>query len=142
MKKTIFVSCFLLFQLCSFADPIEKVKQAFQTVFPSAENVRWYEGDGYVEAVFDERDKKHRVKYASNGTVISARSDYYGKDLCPFLKAKVANRFPKQKVYGVTELQSQEELSYRLILEDDKQWIHVDANVNGEMTVVEQYKKA
>jgi hypothetical protein len=128
----------------SFANPPvnEKVLGIFSKVFPAVENAKWYEYENYYEAYFDKDDIKCRVRFDLDGKILSTIRYYGEKTVCPFLKAKVSQKFPGKKIFGVTEVNSDYELSYNFVLEDEKNWVHVKADGTGQMEVTDKFKKA
>jgi len=144
MKKLSFLLIFSFATMFSFANPNvnEKVLKVFKGVFPTVENAKWYEYETYYEVYFDKDDIKCRIKYDLDGKVISTLRHYEEKSLSPFLKAKVAQRFPGKRIFGITEINSENEMIYDIVLEDDKNWMHVQADAIGQMSVTEKFKKA
>lgn len=119
----------------------EKVLKVFKTVFPQIENAKWYEYETYYEVYFDRDDIKCRIKYDLDGKILSTLRHYEEKTLSPFLKAKVAQKFAGKKIFGITEVNSENELTYNIVLEDDKNWIHVQSDATGQMSVTEKFRK-
>ena len=120
----------------------EKVLKVFKSVFPMVENAKWYEYETYYEVYFDKDAIKTRIKYDLDGKVLSTLRHYEEKSLSPFLKAKIALRYPGKKIFGVTEMNTESELTYNIVLEDDKNWFHVQSDAIGQMSVTEKFKKA
>ena len=144
MKKTFLILVIVCAASVSFANPSvnEKVLKQFNIVFPSVQNVKWYEFDDFYQVYFDQGDVKCRIKYDLEGHIISTIR-YYGESMVsPFLKAKLAQRFPDKKIFGVTELNSDNEITYDFVLEDEKNWMHVKSDAIGQMSVTEKFKKA
>ena len=144
MKKLILLLLVCATTCLAYAKPPvnEKVLKVFKTVFPQIENAKWYEYETYYEVYFDRDDVKCRIKYDLDGRVLSTLRHYEEKTLCPFLKAKLSQKFAGKKIFGVTEVNSENELTYNIVLEDDKNWIHVQADATGQMSVTEKFKKA
>ena len=145
MKKILVLLLLLSAAATSFATPPsvnEKVLKVFQEAFPGVENARWYEYDDYYQVYFDNGDVKCRIKYDLKGQLISTIRYYGEKTVCPFLKAKVTQKFPGKKIFGVTEMNSENEISYEFILEDEKTWTKVTSDATGQMTVTSKFKKA
>ena len=144
MKKLILLLFILASTCVAFANPPvnEKVLKVFKTVFPQIENAKWYEYETYYEVYFDRDDVKCRIKYDLDGKVLSTLRHYEEKTLPPFLKAKLSQKFAGKKIFGVTEVNSENELTYNIVLEDDKNWIHVQSDATGQMSVTEKFKKA
>lgn len=144
MKKIILIAAVLgSFSFTNIHAAInEKVLKTFAQTFPSAMNAKWYEYENSYEVYFDKDDIKCRINYDFDGNVISTRRDYLEKDLTPFIKSKVNKQFPDKKIFGITEMTSNEEMYYLVILEDDKKWWHVKADGTGQLTVTQRYNKA
>ena len=144
MKKLLLLLTFTAATFVAFANtPVnEKVLKVFKMVFPQIENAKWYEYETYYEVYFDREDVKCRIKYDLDGKVLSTLRHYEEKTLSPFLKAKLSQKFAGKKIFGVTEVNSENELTYNIVLEDDKNWIHVQSDATGQMSVTEKFKKA
>ena len=144
MKKILLT--LVIFATVSFAyanTPVsEKVLKIFSNTFPGVENAKWYEYETYYEAYFDKDDIKCRVRFDLDGKVMNTIRYYGEKTVSPFLKAKIAQKYPGKKIFGVTEVNNEYELSYNFVLEDEKNWIHVKADGTGQMEVTEKFKKA
>jgi hypothetical protein len=120
----------------------EKVISSFNEVFPGVVNAKWYEYSNYYEVVFVNHDISHRIKYGLQGEVLSVRRDYTEKDLPLFILSKVKSNYKGKRIFGVTEITSEESVSYNIVLEDAKQWITVKSDEIGNMSVVRKLKKA
>ena len=47
-----------------------------------------------------------------------------------------------KKIFGVTEDNSEVGLDYRIVLEDEKRWYHVNSDESGNLHLFKKYKKA
>lgn len=56
--------------------------------------------------------------------------------------AKVKEKFPGKKIFGVTEVTTCDGIVYTIVLEDDKNWTTITSNEIGNLTVVQKLKKA
>ncbi len=82
------------------------------------------------------------ISYDEEGNILRSRR-YYFEDMLPLLiKAKIDKRYSDKKIYGITELASDAEVAYYIILEDDKNWLTVKSDSYGNMTIYQQFKKA
>ncbi|GAA4751231.1 hypothetical protein [Flavisolibacter ginsenosidimutans] len=144
MKKIALVLVVMIAAFYANAKPpvSEKVLKIFSSTFPGVENPRWYEYENYYEAYFDTGDVKCRAKFDTNGKLISTIRYYGEKMVSPYLKAKLAAKFPGKTIFGVTEVNSENELTYNFVLEDSKTWTHVKSDGTGQMEVTEKFKKA
>jgi len=144
MKKIFVLLLMISAASFSFANPPvnEKVLKVFHDVFPAIENAKWYENENYYEVYFDNNDVKCRIRYDLNGKVLSTTRYYLEKSMVPFLRAKVAQKYPGKKVFGITEINSEEQLIYEVVLEDSKHWYTVQSDAIGQMSVTQKLQKA
>ena len=143
MKKILF-GIALLFTTTAFAanPPVdEKVSKIFNETFPNAENIKWYEFETSYEVLFDSNKVSCRIKYDLKGKVISVRRDYKEKDLSLYIVAKLKENYNGKKIFGVTEISSEEGVSYTIVLEDDTHWLTVSATASGNMNLQGKSKK-
>jgi hypothetical protein len=144
MKKIFFaiaLACITTFAVA--APPVnEKVLKIFQSVFPDVQNARWYESESHYEVYFERGEMKCRIRYDHNGKVMTTIRYYEEKDLPPFLRLKITQKYPGKKIFGVTEMNTDSELSYHVVLEDNQNWYNVTADALGHMSLTEKFKKA
>lgn len=143
------IAVFLVVLLCSaysaFAkSPVVKdvVLKAFAQSFPKVENATWCEYGDCYEVYFEKNDIKCRIKYDQDGNIISARRDYTEENLCPFLRARINEKYPGKKIFGITEIMSGDATNYLIVLEDDKHWYHISADTNGQLSIQKKLVKA
>ncbi len=148
MKKLIF----LLLAAISFStatlasaspDASERILKLFRSEFPKIEKPVFYDyGDSYM-VYFKENDSSSgRVYYNLDGEMIKTIKYYSADGLDPFIKAKVNRKYKGKKIFGVTEITTNTDHSYRIVLEDDKKWYTVDADDTGSMSLEQKLKKA
>ena len=147
MKKSIaslLVICAVSIAAMSFDNPpvTEKVLKQFSTSFPTVVDAKWFEGDNYFDVYFEKEETKYNIRYDRNGRILSTRNYYPGSRLAPFLKCKVAEKFPDKTIFGVTEITNSEELYLVVVLEDKDTWTKVLTDATGQLTVLEKLKKA
>ena len=128
----------------AFAAPpvTEKVLQKFKASFPAVQEVTWYEGSNYYEAYFEKDNVKYHLFYDKEGRITGSRNYYVGEKLCPFLKAKVAEKYPGKTIFGVTEITTGEERYYVMALEDEKTWTNIRVDAVGQIQVLDKMQKA
>jgi hypothetical protein len=145
MKKSLIISISMMaFSLALYAnvEVNEKVLKSFKETFPKAEQVNWQEySDNYV-VNFMELGIRERITYDKDGNFVSATRYYLEENLPTNILFKVKKKFPGQKVFGVTELETDTSVDYYIKLVDDSNWTTVKSDVSGVMEVVEKYKKA
>lgn len=143
MKKIMFVLTLTALVSFAYATPTvnEKVLRSFTTIFPAVENTKWYEYPDHYEAYFDAGDVKCRVKFDTDGKILSTIRYYSEKQVSPFLKAKLMQKYPGKAIFGVTEVNNDNELTYNFVLEDSNCWTHVRSDAMGQMETTEKFKK-
>jgi hypothetical protein len=143
MKK-MFLALAVLASTLALANPgvDEKIEKKFKEAFPKAEKVTWYESDSYYEVLFTNNQVTCRLWYNHNGNVTKTERYYKAEGLSPFLLAKLNKRFEGKKVFGVTEINTESELTYHIVLEDEKRWYQVTADASGNLRLEKKMSKA
>lgn len=142
MKKLL-LAAVLVFSFSAFAAPVpENVRIKFVNQYPTADAVTWHEYDTYYVVTFQSNGIACQLRYDLTGNVISLRRAYYEKDLSPYLIEKVKQHYPNKKIFGITEFTTSAGITYEIILEDHKSWLHVRSDANGEMTQFKKLRKA
>ena len=100
-------------------------------------------GGNITEAVSNENTGIVSTKKVldEEGNIRYTIRNYSEEVLPPFIASKVHKKFPGKKVWGVTEISSEEGIQYKVFLQDDKKWYHVSANSSGEVYLDEWYYK-
>lgn len=144
MKKTFVILVLLLATTVSFATPpvTEKVLKNFSVAFPSVQDARWFEGENHYDVYFEKDKVKYNIRYDLNGKIMSTRNYYSGEKLCPFLKAKVAEKYPTKSIFGVTEITNNQEMFCVINLEDAKSWTTIRIDSVGQITELEKMTKS
>src|SRR5215213_3170424 len=133
MKRVLY-GLVLLLSTTSFAatPPVdEKITSHFSQTFPAALDAKWYEYETFYEVFFINNQITCRVQYDLRGNIISARRDYFEKDLSLFIVAKVKEKYPGKKIFGVTEITTTNGVSYNIVLEDEKNWTTITSDDSG-----------
>jgi hypothetical protein len=145
MKKILI--CLSLFAALSAAaasppEVTEKVLKAFEQTFSKATDVVWHEMPNFYEARFMQSEMIVRAHYDKEGNLLQT-TRYYQEDMLPInILTKLKKKYPGKSVYGVTELAVQDEVSYYITLQDDKNWYIVTSDSWGTMETTTKYKKA
>ncbi len=144
MKKIIIAAAAaILFTSVSFAaEPTQKVLDAFKKTFEQAKDVTWQDVDNKYEANFSQNNITFRIMYDQEGNVVKSIRYYYGPTLPIFIQAKLAKKYDGKTVFGVTEISTDSELTYYIILEDKSTWTHVQSDAFGNMYTEKKLKKA
>lgn len=144
MKKILII----LFAICTVSTTYahttvnEKVLKTFNSSFPNAQQPIWSEYAEFYEVYFEEDHIKCRIQYDFDGNVIATRRDYLADKLCPFVKSKIEKKYPGKKIFGITEITSDDTLTYYIIMEDDKSWTDLTVTAQGNVVGTEKLRKA
>ena len=150
MKKLLaFGVCLVMLTTQTFAnvDPSvdnvnEKVLRSFQETFPVVEEVKWKEYDTYYTVSFKQHEIQSEVRYDKEGNFLSSLR-YYKEDMLPLsVLHQLKKKYAKKTVFGVTELIVGSDVAYFIKLEDEKIWMTVKADQNGNMSIYEKFKKS
>jgi hypothetical protein len=67
---------------------------------------------------------------------------YTEKNLPVSIQCNIQKKYTDAKVFGVTELTTENSVEYYIKLETPNSWITVRSDADGNMQVTEKYKKA
>ena len=145
MKKLIILTCLFATLSVAASNPpevTEKVLKAFNETFMKATDVVWHETQNYYEASFKQSEVISRAIYDANGTLIRT-TRYYSQENLPInILTRVKKKYAGKSVYGVTELSTEDVVSYHITLQDEKNWYIVIADNWGNLELSKKFKKA
>jgi hypothetical protein len=147
IQKTLFtLVCFMTLTAGAFATDgftiSEKMLNSFKKTFPDAQQVKWLEQADRYTVNFSENGVLTKIDYDKDGNFISSLRYYKEKNLPINILCRLQKKYADKKVFGVTEMTTDAAVEYYIKLEDDENWITVKSNADGNMQVVEKYKKA
>jgi len=138
--------CFMTLTAGAFATDgftiSEKILNSFRQTFPDAQQVKWLEQADRYTVNFKENGILTKIDYDKDGNFISSLRYYTEKNLPINILCRLQKKYADKKVFGVTEMTSESTVEYYIKLEDDQNWITVKSNADGNMQVVEKYRKA
>jgi hypothetical protein len=151
MKKLTVLIIALTFGAVTFAsDPggiDEKLIQSFQSSFPKAEKVNWYELQNAYVVNFVENGIRGRITYRKDGAS-TQYTRYYTEELLPFVvQSNIKQNYPGKSIYGVIEVSTvsksgnQSKVDYYVKMQDARHWTMVKADMDGNTRLVEKFKK-
>ena len=73
--------------------------------------------------------------------VLSTTSYYTEQNLSPVIRAKVSGKYPGKKIFGVTEVSNNENVTYHIVLEDDKYWYNIKSDATGLIKLEKKLKR-
>jgi hypothetical protein len=150
--KSIIVASWMLFGFIrSYAhDPgeiDEKLMLAFRKTFPNAEKVNWQETrETFIISFLDEGINTD-ITYSKEGTFLRSVRYYDEKNLPLQLRIITKEQYPGRKIFGVTEVSTITNGShhlralYYIKLEDEKGWLTLESDADGNSRVVEAFEK-
>ena len=147
MKKIIFACLVTIASSTSiFAAPAslvtEKVLKVFHEAFPEVKQSSWYTFDNYYEVYFTNPDNSScRIDYSPDGILLSTTRYYTEQNLSPAIRAKVNEKYPGKKIFGVTEVSNSEKVTYNIVLEDDKNWYNIESDATGFIRLNKKLEK-
>ena len=120
----------------------DKLLQAFKQTFPDAQQVKWAEQEDKYMVNFKQGDVLTKIEYDKDGNFLSSLRYYSEKNLPVSILCRLQKKYADKKVFGVTEMTTDSAVEYYIKLEDETTWITVRSNADGNMQVIEKYKKA
>jgi len=139
---------FLLSSFCVSAATIddagtvnEKVLRSFNTVFADASKVQWSQSGDHFFVSFSQNDITVRAEYDKKGNLLSSLRYYDAQHLPLNILCKVKKDYPNKNIDVVTEVSIPEGIAYLIQLQDDKGWTILRSDVNGELSVKDEFEK-
>lgn len=120
----------------------EKVLKAFKETFVKATDVVWHEMDHSYEANFKQAEIVTRAIYDAEGNLLRTTRYYLEESLPIHILTKLKKRYSGKSVFGVTEISENEDVSYYISLQDDKNWYIVKSDSWGSTELTKKYRKA
>jgi hypothetical protein len=146
MKKYLALFYALVIGLNSFAFKPktinEKLLNFFKENFPRAQNVIWKELEEVYTVDFIEDGIRMNIIYEKDGSFFKSTRYYLEQNLPYYLKVNILKRYPNDKIFGITEVSTISEILYYVKLEDAKVWVTLEVDSQGNLSVVEKFKKA
>ncbi len=147
IRKSLFVTaCLLSLSAGVFANEnftiSDKLLQAFKQTFPDAQQVKWSEQEDKYMVNFKQGEVLTKIEYDRDGNFVSSLRYYSEKNLPVSILCRLQKKYGDKKIFGVTEMTTESAVEYYIKLEDETSWITVRSNADGNMQVIEKYKKA
>ena len=120
----------------------EKLLHSFNERFPDAEQISWQELPKTYIVNFVEYGVRSRIVYDKQGAFISSTRYYQERDLPYYLLNILRKRYTGKTIFAVTEQTTDTEVEYYVKLQDDKIWLTIRMDSNGNLDIVEKYRKA
>jgi hypothetical protein len=145
MKKYfVMLFCFALccVSIAAYCSEVnEKVLKSFKATFPNAQNVSWQTVPERCTVQFRQNGIQTIVNYDYEGNLLSA-TRYYGEDNLPInIIVALKDKYPEKKIFGVTEVSTDQMVNYFVKMQDDTTWVTVKTDPEGNTEVVEKFNK-
>jgi hypothetical protein len=149
MKKlrTLFAAAAILVATSAFATPgpdkvSERVKSEFEKSFAGASNVKWEVKDDFYFATFDLNAKEVSAAYNEVGELLGVSRVLETCELPFSVSFAVAQNYSGYNVAKTaTEITYEGQTSYYVNVENDKKFLKLKCNTNGEIVVDKKVKK-
>ncbi|MEO6001313.1 MAG: hypothetical protein ABIN89_30960 [Chitinophagaceae bacterium] len=152
MKKFIILLVAIVMSAGTFAHNIsdidKKLVQSFKSQFPNAQEVSWYELPDTYEVYFIEEGIRTRITYWKKAFLVQFLRHYQEKNLPSYIQYRIKKEFPDKTIHGITELstitgpEKNVKVVYDIKLVDNENWWTIKLNNDGNLKVVEKFKKA
>ena len=145
-KRTLLLACCLVTVSAGVfaadsATISDKLLDAFQRTFPDAKQVKWLEEPTGYQVTFHQNDILTKVEYDRDGHFLSSLRYYSEKNLPVTVLCQLQKKYAGKKIWGVTEESTETSTDYYVKLVDDRNWYTIRCDGEGNMQVVEKYKK-
>ena len=144
MKKVFYLAVLLTGLTAAAANPpeiSEKVINAFNATFTEAENVSWKELDNSCQADFKISEIAVRAIYDNDGKLLQTIRYYDEKYLPSNIVAKLKSKEAGKEIFGVTEIVTENEVAYHIVLKDQKNWYWVKSDPLGNLELTQKLKR-
>ena len=146
MKKLLFIAAMLTSLISSAiptpSDVTDRILRAFKETFKGAKEITWHEYPDYYQANFKQDEVQIRAQYSDDGTLLKTIRYYGESQLIPNIVARLKKKYAGKEIFGVTEVSSNEELTFVINLRDNDHWYIVKSDVLGNLEQTEKYTRA
>ncbi|HVZ56672.1 MAG TPA: hypothetical protein VG870_08445 [Chitinophagaceae bacterium] len=144
MKKSIIAMLMIASLAVHASGPVdvnEKIMRAFKQTFSLAQDVVWHQQGQVYQASFWQNDINIRAKYDEGGNLLQTIRYYAERNLPPNILAHLKNKYGNRSVFGVTEVTSENEVTYFVTMQDARHWYTVKADMYGNSEQTEKIRK-
>lgn len=124
-------------------DGSEKIQKIFHHDFPEVSNSSITKADNFYIVSFKNEDNQSLCKifYDENGNTVQTIRYYEGDKLAPFIRSKIGSKYKGKSIFMVTEVTSEDEHYYEVMIQDAQSLWIVYAKDDGTMHVQKKFKK-
>jgi hypothetical protein len=145
MKKYLFIVYFSMVGFSAMAAGRtinEKLLLVFRETYPNAVQVSWMEYPETYTVYFVEQGIRSTIIFNKDGTFVRS-TRYYQEEFLPYyLVAAIREKYHEKKIYSITEVSSPNNVEYFVKLVDDKYWMTLKLDSEGNIRILEKFRKA
>jgi hypothetical protein len=141
MKKTVLAVAITMLSLSAAATPSDPLIRLFSRTFPDAKYIRWTEEREYYLVTFTQNDTRCMIWYDKEDTFVYSLRYCQENELPLHVLLAVKKRYHDKHIDGVTEITTQHDVTYTLILSDNKKLSVVDVTALGEISPKYSFQK-
>jgi hypothetical protein len=141
LKKAVLAIAIMMLSLSAAASPGEPLIRLFNNTFPDAKDIRWMEEKEYHIVSFTLNNTLYRIWYDKKDRfVYSLRYCQENELPMPVLLA-IKKKHRDKQIKGVTEITTQQDVTYELILSDNNKWYVAHITAYGEILLKYTFRK-
>ncbi|MEO8822774.1 MAG: hypothetical protein ABI366_04305 [Ginsengibacter sp.] len=124
-------------------DGLAKIERIFHHDFPEVNNSSITKaGNFYIVSFKKEANQSLcKVFYDKNGNTVQTIRYYEGDKLAPFIRSKIRSKYEGKSIFMVTEVASENEHYYEVMLQDAQSLWVVHAIDDGTMYIQKKFKR-
>ena len=106
--------------------------------------IRFIQPDGQTFSTEEKGDYERfetSCRDMSHELTLSTTRYYTEQNLSPAIRAKVNEKYPGKKIFGITEVSNSENLTYNIVLEDEKYWYNIESDATGIIKLNKKLEK-
>jgi hypothetical protein len=97
----------------------------------------------YYIVFFQTKDNQScRIFYDEDGNAVQTIRNYEADNLSPFIRTKIESKYKGRKIFMVTDVATENEHYYEILLQDAKSLWVVHARDNGTLYTKKKFKRA
>jgi hypothetical protein len=139
MKKILSYAACLLVMSSAIAGPGSTLLERFNQTFPNAQNVKWADDKAGYFVSFYQNGNFEKVLYNKNGDFNCSWKYSDGKTLPTNIVMVLNKKYNEAKIIGVTELTTQDNVTYDIKLTKGSNLYSVDIASDGSISKEEKY---
>lgn len=146
MKKVIVLLSLFVAIVVNAATPpanvTQRVLKAFKQNFKQAKDVTWHTYTDYYQASFRLDEIQVRAQYSETGELVKTIRYYGEAHLLPNILSRLQKKYSGKEIFGVTEMSTNEDVKFEIIVRDDTHFYIVQSDVYGNLEQQQKLTRA